>query len=145
MSEAELDSFLATARTCRLATIGSGGPHVTPLWFVWVDEALWIYSVVKSQRWTDLERDPRAAAVVDDGSAYEELHGVELRGEVANVGGAPRDPGDFDAELAPVEAAYARKYNGGEDLAYDGVHAWLRLTPAKIVSWDFRKLDDASA
>ena len=24
----------------------------------------------------------------------------------------------------------------------DGKHAWLRLTPEKIVSWDFRKLAD---
>jgi hypothetical protein len=23
---------------------------------------------------------------------------------------------------------------------YDGRHAWLRLRPAKIVTWDFRKL-----
>jgi hypothetical protein len=25
-------------------------------------------------------------------------------------------------------------------MIYDGRHAWLRITPAKIVSWDFRKL-----
>jgi hypothetical protein len=23
---------------------------------------------------------------------------------------------------------------------HDGRHAWLRVTPAKIASWDFRKL-----
>jgi hypothetical protein len=23
---------------------------------------------------------------------------------------------------------------------HDGRHAWLKLTPAKIASWDFRKL-----
>jgi len=26
------------------------------------------------------------------------------------------------------------------DMIHDGRHAWLRITPAKIVSWDFRKL-----
>jgi hypothetical protein len=25
-------------------------------------------------------------------------------------------------------------------MIHDGRHAWLRITPAKITSWDFRKL-----
>jgi hypothetical protein len=25
-------------------------------------------------------------------------------------------------------------------MIHDGRHAWLRITPGKIVSWDFRKL-----
>ena len=25
-------------------------------------------------------------------------------------------------------------------MIHDGRHAWLRITPLKIVSWDFRKL-----
>jgi hypothetical protein len=36
----------------------------------------------------------------------------------------------------------ARKYRGSEDMVHDGRHAWLRITPVKIVSWDFRKLAD---
>ena len=36
MSVEERDSFLATERTCRVASIGhDGSPHVTPLWFAW--------------------------------------------------------------------------------------------------------------
>jgi hypothetical protein len=31
------------------------------------------------------------------------------------------------------------KYFGAE-MTHDGRHAWLRVTPQKIVSWDFRKL-----
>jgi hypothetical protein len=33
------------------------------------------------------------------------------------------------------------KYLGERSLSYDGRHAWLRLTPHKITSWDFRKLE----
>ena len=36
----------------------------------------------------------------------------------------------------------ARKYFGSATMTYDGRHAWLRITPLKIVSWDFRKLAD---
>ena len=31
------------------------------------------------------------------------------------------------------------KYHGG-GMLHDGRHAWLRITPMKITSWDFRKL-----
>jgi nitroimidazol reductase NimA-like FMN-containing flavoprotein (pyridoxamine 5'-phosphate oxidase superfamily) len=78
MNADEVNSFLAGQRTCRLATLGSGGPHVSPVWFVWDSVALWVYSLNRSQRWTDIARDP---------------------------------PG-----------------------------GWLRITPRKVTSWDFRKL-----
>ncbi len=36
----------------------------------------------------------------------------------------------------------ARRYHDGPDQAFelDGRHAWLRVVPDKIVSWDFRKM-----
>jgi hypothetical protein len=35
----------------------------------------------------------------------------------------------------------AAKYeHPGGGMIHDGRHAWLRITPAKITSWDFRKL-----
>jgi pyridoxamine 5'-phosphate oxidase-like protein len=140
MSAAELDEFLGAARTCRVASVGAEGPHVTPLWFVWEGGALWLYSITRSQRWADLMADPRVAVVVDDGEEYLELRGVELRGTVAPVGEVPRTGAEDVPELAAVEAAFARKYAGGAEMGYDGRHAWLRLDPAKVVSWDFRKI-----
>jgi hypothetical protein len=44
-------------------------------------------------------------------------------------------------ELAEPERRMAAKYFGGAEMTHDGRHAWLRITPLKIVSWDFRKLD----
>jgi hypothetical protein len=54
MNKAELDEFLQAEHTCRLATSSPHGPHLTALWFGWDGTALWIYSLVRSQRWTDL-------------------------------------------------------------------------------------------
>jgi hypothetical protein len=140
LSDAERDEFLAAARTCRLASVGPSGPHVSPLWFVWLDGAMWMQSLTRSQRWADLTRDPRVAVVVDDGEEYTELRGVELRGEVATVGEIPRTGAEDIPELTTVETAFAAKYLGGNQFGYDGKHAWLRLSPSKIVSWDFRKI-----
>lgn len=142
MSSSEMDAFLEKERTCRLATLGPGGPHVSPVWFTWTGGALWIYSLTRSQRWSDLQRDPRVAAVIDGGEHYGELHGVEIEGVAAVVGPVPRT-GDTDPqipELAEPERLMAGKYFGAADMTHDGRHAWLRITPAKITSWDFRKL-----
>jgi hypothetical protein len=38
------------------------------------------------------------------------------------------------------EKLFGERYFGGSLDGYDGRHAWLRLEPTKIVSWDFRKL-----
>ena len=140
MTAAEVDEFLTAERTCRVATVGlDGRPHVAPLWFVWDGTSLWLNSVVRSQRWTDLGRDPRIAVVVDGGVEFSELCGVELSGAVAGVGDVPRTATPEPALAAP-ERLFARKYTGRDEFAPDGRHAWLRLTPDKLVSWDFRKL-----
>lgn len=138
-----LSQFLREQRTCRVASVSANGPHVSPLWFVWIDDALWLHSVVRSQRWTDLERDQRVAVVVDCGEAYEQLRGVELRGVVQVVGEVPRTGAPL-TELVDVEAAWVEKYGPGTAMEHDGRHAWLRLAPGKITSWDFRKLDRAT-
>ncbi|WP_460063214.1 pyridoxamine 5'-phosphate oxidase family protein [Streptomyces sp. YKOK-I1] len=142
MSPGELDAFLTTQRTCRVATTSAdGAPHVSALWFLWDGSALWLYSVVRSRRWTQLCRDPRVAIVVDTGEEYESLRGVELSGAVEFVGEAPRT-GELCAELDAVETLFARKNFGLDAMPHDGRHAWVRLRPEKVVSWDFRKLGD---
>jgi hypothetical protein len=139
MTEPERDVFLTTERTCRVASIGGdGSPHVTPLWFVWDGTSLWLTSIVKSQRWTDLQRDNRVSVIVDAGSEFMELRGVEMRGVADVVGEVPRT-GEPNPDLEAPERLFADKYAGG-NLGHDGRHAWLRITPDKIASWDFRKL-----
>ena len=137
----ELDEYLATERTCTVATVSHDGPHATALWFVWDGSCIWLYSITRSQRWTDLQRDPRVAVLVETGEHYMELRGVEISGRVEVVGPVPRtgDPGD-DALVEP-ERLFAAKYQEGADsMVHDGRHAWLKLTPAKVASWDFAKL-----
>jgi Pyridoxamine 5'-phosphate oxidase len=141
MSDAERDVGLTKQRTCYLATTGASGPHVTPVWFVWDGGSLWINSLVRSQRWTDLARDPRVPAVVDEGVKYGELRGIELRGRVEVVGEVPR-AGEPEPRLESVERTFCEKYWGQSEGERDGRHAWLELRPEKVVSWDFRKLGD---
>src|SRR4051812_19024102 len=112
MTDEELADFLATERTCRVATVGTDGPHATPLWFGWDGSYLWLYSIVKSQRWTDLMRDPRIGVVVDAGVEYLELRGVEITGTVEVIGDAPRTGGTHE-RAAGVEGGFWAPKNGG--------------------------------
>ena len=146
MTAAEADEFLTAERTCRVATAGQDGrPHVAPLWFVWDGTSLWLSSLVRSQRWTDLMRDPRVAVVVDAGVEYTELRGVELsgRGRARSVTSRARPrpipswPGRSGCSPTSTPAASMAEP--------DGRHAWLRLTPDKLVSWDFRMAIAAKA
>jgi PPOX class probable F420-dependent enzyme len=142
MSAEERDRFLRQQRTCRVATVGAdGAPHNSALWFVWDGDNLWLNTIVKSQRWANLQHDPRVSVVVDDGEGFLDLCGVELLGPVEQVGTVPRTS-EPDRVLEAPERLFGEKYAGGQFVA-DGNHAWVRLTPDKIVSWDFRKLRSA--
>ncbi|MGZ4575027.1 MAG: pyridoxamine 5'-phosphate oxidase family protein [Mycobacteriaceae bacterium] len=141
MTTEELDDFLGAERTCRMATISADGPHVSPLWFVWDGTALWVQSITRSKRWANLARDPRVSVVMDSGHDYLELRGVEMMGTVEVVGEVPRT-GEPNEALTAMERQFAAKYFGLDELPHDGRHAWHRLVPKKIVSWDFRKLAD---
>jgi hypothetical protein len=140
MSQDERDAHLAALRVCRIGTVGAhGAPHVSALWYAWDGSALWFYSLIKSQRWVNLVRDPRVSVVVDTGVEYFELRGVEFMGEVEFVGEQPR-VGEPNPELEVPERLFAERYWAGAWLGYDQRHAWLRLRPIKQVTWDFRKL-----
>jgi nitroimidazol reductase NimA-like FMN-containing flavoprotein (pyridoxamine 5'-phosphate oxidase superfamily) len=139
MTPDERDAFLAERRTCRVATIGPDGPHATPLWFLWERGCLWLYSITRSQRWADLQRDPRISATIDTGHEFLELRGVEITGTVEVVGEVPRT-GEPHDELAALEKLFFAKYFPDMDIFHDGRHAWLKLIPRKIASWDFRKI-----
>ena len=143
MTPEEIDAFLDAERTCRLASVTpSGAPHVSALWFVWDGASMWFYSIVNSQRWTDIARDQRAAVIVDSGHDFFELRGVELRGRLVQVGEVPRLGETAVPELEAPERQFAHKYMGTPDggMFHDKRHAWLRLTPEKIASWDHRKI-----
>jgi nitroimidazol reductase NimA-like FMN-containing flavoprotein (pyridoxamine 5'-phosphate oxidase superfamily) len=140
LSQEELDAFLGDQRTVRLgSTGGDGRPQVVPLWYVWLDGAMFLNSTLGNLSLRNLESNPQAAAVVDDGDSYEQLRGVILRGRVER---ADRDP-----HIPEVRALWSRKYMGGDLVPYDRWknRVWLRLRPDEVTSWDFRKIPEARA
>ena len=66
LEPAEIAALLRADVAARLASIDSHGfPHVTPLWFIWEDDAFYLTSYSDRPHLRRLERDPRAGICVD--------------------------------------------------------------------------------
>lgn len=140
LSEAEMEPYLRSQRTARVATTDDGGrPHVVPLWFIWHDRTLFLNSTLGNPTVENALRTGRAAAVVDDGDDYDDLRGVTLSGRVEQAEDDPR--------LPQVEREWSEKYLGGKEVPYRRWRnrVWLRFIPEHIASWDFRKIPEAKA
>jgi hypothetical protein len=59
-----------------LATASPDGPHVMPVWGVWLDEGLWFSSGLRSRKARDLAHDPRCALTTDDARSPVIVKGV---------------------------------------------------------------------
>ena len=133
MTDEELDAFLTEERVVRLATLDDDGwPAVVPVWFVWHQGALWVWNLTRAKRTARLEAGTRCAFVVDGGSEYVELRGVSGRLEYAFVA--------EDEVPDEVRVGFSRKYlHTDEPVQPADHHRWLRMVPATLASWDFRK------
>lgn len=133
LTQAELDELLTTAHTLRAGTVSPDGwPHVAPLWFVWHEGAIWINSLRRSRRGRDLAAGSPVALCVDMGTEYAELRGAVLYGRF--------EPADDHPDLPAIKVEFGAKYWGGVEVPSLRSHAWLRLVPGRIASWDFHKI-----
>jgi nitroimidazol reductase NimA-like FMN-containing flavoprotein (pyridoxamine 5'-phosphate oxidase superfamily) len=134
MPPEDLDAFLTEERVLRLATLDDEGwPAVVPLWFVWHEEAIWVWNLTRARRTRRLREGTRCAFTVDAGVEYVELRGASGRLEYAFV--------DDDDVPVGVRTAFAVKYLGTEEpLEPADHHQWIRMVPTTLRSWDFRRL-----
>jgi PPOX class probable F420-dependent enzyme len=149
LSDDEARSYLQDALTLILCSTGPDGlPDPVPMWFVVDGPAgpadgpgtVLMTTYGKSQKVVNLRRDPRAVGLIEDGTVYGELRGLQLTGAIEVV--------DTDAEVLETLVRVAAKYSGTPDSAElrDGLagqaskRVLLRLRPEKVVSWDHRKM-----
>jgi len=125
-----IDPDLISVTTLTLATCGAdGAPHAAPVYFAADEELrLYFFSDPVSQHSLDLEHDPRAAvAIYPECHGWQEIRGLQLRGEVRRV-----SPG---AEWEAAWALYAARFPFVEELKeavartalYVFVPHWARL------------------
>ena len=154
MSPAEQLELLEAARVVIVSTHGPRGwPHSMPMWFTLREPAgevlpdgpskeLWIWTYAKSQKVRNLERDLRATLLVETGTEYLELRGLQIEAEAELV----RDP---ERVLQFGKDLTVRYTDGIDSVEGDAAAAMqaqaakrvaIRFQPVRVASWDHRKL-----
>ena len=86
MSDAEVDAFLQAGRTMSFATMNHDATiHVVAMWYGFLEGAIAFETKAKSQKVRNLLRNPTITCMVEAGTTYEELRGVELVGTAVAV------------------------------------------------------------
>jgi PPOX class probable F420-dependent enzyme len=143
LSEAEQAELLDSERVVVVSSIGPRGwPHSMPMWFVVRDGEIWVWTYAKSQKVRNLERDPRATVLVETGTEYVELRGIQIEAE-AELVHDPDRVAEFGSELTI-------RYSDGIDSVEGDAAAALRaqatkrvairFEPIRVATWDHRKL-----
>lgn len=138
MTRAEIDAFLSQVILARLATVRvDGRPHVTPIWFIWDGETIWMETGPDFVKARNLRDNPECAVVVDTTEGGLRIKGVILEGRAELV----QEPNDLVTRV--VTRLYER-YMGSEAMQaatprkmFDAPHVLIKLTPRKIISWDW--------
>jgi PPOX class probable F420-dependent enzyme len=141
MSDQEVADFVAEQRVVVCGTSGPHGwPHLMPLWYVVREGQIWAWTYAKSQKARNLERDDRATLQIEDGERYEELRGVMIEAHAV----LHRDTEDVARLGRDIYQRYGVGALGDEFM--DAVRAQaikrvaLQFVPARVASWDHRKL-----
>ena len=125
-----LDEFLEQPLFCFLATVTADGlPRISPLWYLWEDNQIWIIANKELTYTTRIKQTPNAALAIVDYDVHTGLvHHVGMRGEATLE---PLDPAKVDRLL--------ERYLGPNRDQWD--NGFLDLDPSK---WALIRFDPKS-
>jgi nitroimidazol reductase NimA-like FMN-containing flavoprotein (pyridoxamine 5'-phosphate oxidase superfamily) len=135
--DAELEGFLARPLFCHLGTASEDGPRVSPLWFLWENEAIWIIATLSSKTFPDrIEDDPRTAvSIIDFDPETGRVQHVGLRGR-ATVEPFDGERGErlLSQYLGSDESEWDEQFRDlGDDVEK---YAFIRFVPETVVERD---------
>jgi len=126
---------LRAAHTGILTTLrGDGTPISLPMWFVAIDERIYVTTPAQTKKVSRVQHNSRASFLVESGLRWTELQAVHLTGHARIV--------DDEDLRARVRTALDDKYSAfrttGGDRNVDGVAmAVIELTPDdRFLTWD---------
>src|SRR5687768_2861421 len=140
MTDDEVREFLDDRHTMNVATIGADGqPHLAAMWYGFLDGAPAFWTYGKSQKVVNLRRDSRITCLVETGTSYETLQGVELVGTGTILE-------DRESVMAVGRSVFERHTGPLSETALPGLEqvgakrVAVRIDVEKVVSWDHTKL-----
>jgi nitroimidazol reductase NimA-like FMN-containing flavoprotein (pyridoxamine 5'-phosphate oxidase superfamily) len=140
MTPAEVATFLAESKSLVLCSSSLDGIiHAVPMFYGFLGGAVAMHTKAKSQKVRNLERDPRLTVLVEAGTEYDQLRGVELVGR-ADIVRAHRDV--FDLAVDMHERHHGPYTEDLRTILEDRIRGRvaIRVLTERVVSWDHRKL-----
>lgn len=132
-----VQALLSEAGIAKLGTANpkTNQPHVTPVWFEWDGENLWISAFISTRKAREIAQNPLISVLIDDHSPGKPARAVLMEGAAEMIA----DP-EFVQKRA--RSLYA-KYLGEEGVKDPDPASWIvdpenriiRLKPSKIYAW----------
>ncbi len=143
LTDSELAQLLDEERVVIVSSFGPRGwPHSMPMWFTVRDGEIWIWTYAKSQKVRNLERDPRATLLIEAGTEYLELRGIQIEAEAELIRDTPQ-VAEFGKQLTIRYAEGIDSIEGDAAAALEAQAAKrvaIRFKPIRTATWDHRKL-----
>jgi PPOX class probable F420-dependent enzyme len=143
LTDEEQRELIESERIVVVSSIGPRGwPHAMPLWYVPRDGDIWIWTYAKSQKVKNLERDPRVTLLIETGTEYTELRGVQIEAEAELI----RDVEPIVEFAKELTIRYGEGISSVEGDAAASLQAQapkrvaIHFHPKRFASWDHRKL-----
>lgn len=116
-----------------------GSPIALPVWFVALGERIYIAAPAHTKKLVRLRNDPRVSFLVESGTMWAELSGVQLTG-YANI----IESGEtFDEVMAALDAKYAPFRSARTSMPtetrakYESGMALIEIVPDdRVLTWD---------
>ena len=127
-----------------VGTLQPGGePHVVPLWFVWLQDGIYVSCRAGSRVHANLRRDPRVSLQFDRGRAWTELTGVVVSG-LAEV--LAHDDGSSKRAMSAWFDKYRGELSGtafGAYVEHVDEPALFRVRPERLAGWSHARRERA--
>src|SRR5262245_23589865 len=86
MTPEEIEEFLGGVHTLNCATVNHDGTiHLVAMWYGFLEGCPALETKAKSQKVANLRRNPQITCLVEEGTSYDELRGVEIVGHAEIV------------------------------------------------------------
>jgi PPOX class probable F420-dependent enzyme len=143
LTDAEQAELLDAERVVVVSSLGPRGwPHSMPMWFLVRDGEIWCWTYAKSQKVRNLERDPRATLLIETGTEYTELRGIQIEAEAELIRDVER-VAEFGSDLAVRYTDGIEAVEGDAAKALEAQAAKrvaIRFRAVRTATWDHRKL-----
>ncbi|MEE6210374.1 pyridoxamine 5'-phosphate oxidase family protein [Salarchaeum sp. III] len=133
----ELDDFLDRPLFAFLGTVADGDPRVSPLWFLWEDDAVWHIADDEKTYPSRIRDNPETAlAIVDFDARSGRVQHVGMRGQTTV------EPHDPDRAIRLLERYLGSDLDAWDESRFPEPETWgdemvfLRFDPETVVARD---------